>query len=59
MYFISFSEAIDKDTELTLFDNHFVKIANNFYINAPTKSMSGTYKFLSENYFENEKNILW
>ncbi|HHI9584824.1 TPA: hypothetical protein ACQCWR_001739 [Campylobacter jejuni] len=55
MYFISFSEAIDKDTELTLFDNHFVKIANNFYINASTKSMSDTYKFLSENYFENVK----
>lgn len=55
MYFISFSEAIDKDTELTLFDNHFVKIANNFYINASTKSMSDTYNFLSENYFENVK----
>lgn len=55
MYFISFSESIDKDVELMLFDNNFRRIANNFYINASAKSMSDTYNFLSENYFENVK----
>ncbi|EAI5067683.1 hypothetical protein BJL57_08735 [Campylobacter jejuni] len=55
MYFISFSESISKDVELMLFDNNFRRIANNFYINASTKSMSDTYNFLSENYFENVK----